>query len=119
MNKQLLLGNLVKDPEKKNSKTNVVAQAHIATNDAKRTDYHNLKFFGKTAEFILEHARKGSKLFIEGKTVHNSFEGRDGNMKYMSEVIVQNAQLLSGWAGDSPKATTEDSKSVEQEEPPF
>ena len=123
MNKQLLLGNLVADPEQKQSKTTVIAKARVAVNtDGKRTDFHNLKFFGKTAGFVLTHAKKGSKVFIEGKTIHDQFDGDDGIKKYFSEVIVDNIQLLTGWKDDDVSPSEEGnakSEPVKTEEPPF
>lgn len=93
-----LIGNLGKDVELKSlSSGSKVAHILIATNDyyknnkgeaVNETQWHNLVAWGKTAEMMAEHLSKGCEVAIEGKLVHRTYEDKDGNMRYTSEVKV-------------------------------
>lgn len=93
-----LIGNLGKDVEiKELTSGSKVAKIVIATNDyyknnkgetVTETQWHNLIAWGKTAELMSKVLSKGSEVAIQGKLVHRNYEDKDGNMKYISEVKV-------------------------------
>ncbi len=93
-----LIGHLGKDVETFTTNNgNMVARATIATNHVytnklgekvQETDWHQLVAWGKTAELMKNHASKGTQLCVVGRLVNRSFEGKDGNKKYVTEVIV-------------------------------
>ena len=104
VNKAILLGNLGKDPEmRKTQSGKSVVSATIATSDSytdangqKQTDtqWHNLVVWGKAADVFAQYLKKGSKVYIEGKTIHRSWDDKDGNKRYSTEVNVQDFQFL-------------------------
>ncbi|HSI77012.1 MAG TPA: single-stranded DNA-binding protein [Lunatimonas sp.] len=58
------------------------------------TYWHNLVAFGKTAEIIHKYTRKGSEIGIEGKLVSRSYEDKNGQKKYVTEVQVNEVLLM-------------------------
>tara|TARA_R100000664_G_C2754836_1_gene142487 strand:- start:1032 stop:1379 length:348 start_codon:yes stop_codon:yes gene_type:complete len=97
MNVVTLVGNLGKDPKIFDGSVKV-AKFSIATNEfvkkEKKTEWHNIVAFGKTADIIEAYATKGTKLGILGRLSNGSYE-KDGQTVYYTEVIANNVQLLS------------------------
>tara|TARA_R110001599_G_scaffold189710_1_gene384505 strand:- start:848 stop:1165 length:318 start_codon:yes stop_codon:yes gene_type:complete len=92
-----------------------VAKFSIATNEfvkkEKKTEWHSIVAFGKTAEIIEAYAKKGSKIGILGRLSNGSYE-KDGQTVYYTEVIANNVQLLS------PKSASDGNK-FESDQIPF
>ncbi|QDP46846.1 MAG: putative single-stranded DNA-binding protein [Prokaryotic dsDNA virus sp.] len=103
MNVVTLVGNMGKDPKIFDGNTKV-AKFSIATNEfvkqEKKTEWHNIVAFGKTADIIEAYAKKGTKIGVLGRLSNGSYE-KDGQTVYYTEVIANNVQLLS------PKGTSE------------
>lgn len=91
-----LIGNLGRDVELKEiSNGSKVAKFTLATNDyyknnkgeiVKDTQWHSIVAWGKTAELMAKVLKKGSSVALQGKLVHRTYEDKDGNIKYTSEV---------------------------------
>ncbi len=111
VNKAILIGNLGRDPELKyTSSGKAVATFTMATTDRwtsqdgqkqEQTIWHNIVAWGRQAEVINEYLAKGRQVYIEGRIVNRSYDDKDGNKKYISEVVVQNFQFLGG-RGEGP-----------------
>jgi len=113
VNKVILIGNCGGDPEVRYMPNgNAVTNVTIATSDTwkdkqsgesrERTEWHRVVFFGRIAEVVGEYARKGSKLYIEGRLQTREWE-KDGVKRYTTEVVVDmggQMQLLDGRPGD-------------------
>ena len=106
VNKVILLGNIVRDPEMRSTPGgSVVANFSLATNERfkdsdgewkDRAEFHNLVAFGKTAEIIRDYVKKGNKLYVEGKIQTRSWDDKEtGAKRYRTEVIVNELTLLS------------------------
>lgn len=105
-NKVHLVGNLGFDPEVREiAKGRKVARLSVATNDSYRnasgervtdTQWHTVVAWGQTAEMVERLLRKGSPVMLEGRLVHRSYEAKDGSKRYITEVVMNNFQLLSG-----------------------
>jgi single-strand DNA-binding protein len=108
VNKVILLGNVGKDPEiRSTGGGTMVASFGLATSDRykdqqgnfqERTEWHNIKAFGRTAEIIRDYVKKGHKLFIEGKLSTSNWDDKEhpGRKVYRTEIIVNELSLLSG-----------------------
>jgi single-strand DNA-binding protein len=104
VNKVILVGNVGKDPEVRYVDTNVpVARFPFATSETYRsrdgerittTEWHNVVLWRGLAEVAEKFVRKGSQLFIEGKIRTRSYDDRDGNKRYITEIIADNMQML-------------------------
>jgi len=128
INKAILVGRLGKDPEMKYTPSGTaVASFSIATNYSikdgdgnyvDKTDWHNIVVFGRRAEFAGEYLSKGRLVYIEGRIQTRSWEDKDGNKRYITEIISSDVQLL-GSKGDSPaKENDEPEADVQQKDVP-
>ena len=106
LNKVFLLGNLTRDPELKHTATGTsVANFSIAVNRSfkgsdgdfkKETSYFNIVVWGKTGENCAKYLTKGKSVLVEGRLSTRSYEANDGTKKYITEIVADNVQFLSG-----------------------
>lgn len=104
-NKVNLIGNLGKDVEIKKLESGVsLSRVTIATKDVYKdkegenvvdTQWHILVGWGKMAEQMEVYMKQGKQVAVEGKLKHRSYEDKEGNKKYVSEVVVQEFMLLN------------------------
>jgi len=115
LNKILLQGRLVSDPELRHTQQNTpVASFRIAvdrdyknkTTGGKDTDFINCVAWRGTAEFVSQYFYKGRMIVVEGRLQLRNYEDRDGNKRTASEVVASNIYF-----GDSKR---DDSGSYEQ-----
>jgi len=116
VNKAIVVGNLGQKPELKYTPSQVaVTNISVATvenfKDAKsgeytdKTEWHRVTVFGKTAEFVANYLDKGSKVYVEGRLQTRSWDDKDGNKKYTTEIVAHIVTPLgakpSGGAGSA------------------
>jgi single-strand DNA-binding protein len=104
VNKVILIGNLGKDPELRYLPSGqAVTKFSLATGSRwkdkdgqwqDRTDWHNIVAFGKTAEICNEYLKKGRQVYVEGRIQTRSYDDRDGNKKWITEIIAQSMHML-------------------------
>lgn len=104
-NRVQLIGNAGNDPEIRTLESGKkLAHLIIATNDSyknekgekvEQTEWHRVTAWGKTAEIIEKYVVKGKEVAIEGKLTHRSYDDKNGEKKYVTEVIVNEILLLS------------------------
>ncbi len=97
-NRVQLIGNLGNDPEiitLDNGRK--LAKISLATNESYKNDsgervintyWHNLVAWGKTAEIVEKYLEKGKEIAIEGKLTNRSYETKEGEKRYTTEVVV-------------------------------
>ena len=108
LNRVMLLGNLGADPElRMTSGGQAVLKLRLATSETyvdknrqrqERTEWHNVVIWGKRAEALAKILTKGTRIFVEGGLRTSSYEDRDGNKRYRTEVVSSNI-LLQGSGG--------------------
>jgi len=99
-----LIGNVGNDPEIKTfDGGRKLANLTIATNDSykndkgekvEQTEWHKVVAWGKTAEIIEKYVTKGLQIAIEGKLTHRSYDDKNGEKRYVTEVVVNDVLLL-------------------------
>ena len=104
VNKVILVGNVGKDPEVRYLEGGTaVCSFSLATSETYRnrdgdrvttTEWHNVVLWRGLAEIAEKYVRKGSQLYIEGKIRTRSWDDRDGNKRYTTEVIADTMQML-------------------------
>ena len=109
VNKVILVGNLGKDPELRYTASGTaVANFSLATterykdrdgNSQEKTEWHNIVVWRQLAEICGKYLTKGKQIYIEGKIQTRSYDDRDGNKRYITEIVVDQMQML-GRAGD-------------------
>src|SRR5262245_58489586 len=105
LNRVMLLGNLGADPElRMTSGGQAVHKLRLATSETyldrnrarqERTEWHNVVIWGKRAEALSKIISKGTRIFVEGGLRTSSYDDRDGNKRYRTEVVATNI-LLQG-----------------------
>jgi len=103
-NKVQLIGNLGNNPEIKTlDGGKKMAKFSIATNESYRsangekvteTQWHSLVAWGKLAEIIEKYISKGSEVAVEGKLTYRTFNDKDGNKRYFTEIQVNELLML-------------------------
>lgn len=109
VNKVILVGNLGKDPELRYTPSGVaVATFSLATSErykdkngewVDKTEWHNVVAWRQLAEICGKYLHKGKQVYIEGKLQTRSYDDRDGNKRYTTEIVADQMQML-GRAGE-------------------
>lgn len=103
-NKVQLIGHIGNDPEiinlesgRKGAKLSL-ATTEIYKNDkgekVEETQWHKVVAWGKAAEIIEKYVAKGKEIAVEGKLVHRSYDDKNGEKRYFTEVVVNELLLL-------------------------
>ena len=103
LNKAFIFGNLTRDPELRALPSGMnVCNFGVATNrvfkdrDGKKqeqTDFHNIVVFGRQADTVAQYLKKGSSVFVEGRMQTRSWDGKDGEKKYRTEIVADRVQF--------------------------
>ena len=103
-NRVQLIGNLGNDPEIINLESGkTLAKFSIATNESYKnangekitdTQWHNIVAWGKTAQIVEKYVGKGKEVAIEGKLTTRSWEDKDGNKRYTTEIVANELLML-------------------------
>jgi len=103
-NKVQLIGNLGNDPEIINLESGkTLAKFSIATNESYKngdgekvtdTQWHNVVAWGKTAEIVEKYLNKGKEVAIEGKLTSRSYETKEGEKRYTTEIVCNELLML-------------------------
>ena len=110
VNKVIVVGNLGRDPETRympdgGAITNVsVATSFQWTDKAsgekkEETEWHRVVFRGKLAEIAGEYLKKGSQVYVEGRLQTRKWQDKDGQDKYMTEIVANQMQMLGSRQG--------------------
>lgn len=104
MNKIVLLGRFIKDPElrqtengdKKYTKFIIAVERSFKSVDgARQCDLIPITIWGKKAEIICKYMKKGNCITLSGRLRTGSYEDKDGNKKYISEVVAEDFKFIS------------------------
>ena len=111
MNKVMLIGNVGQDPEVRYVEQGVaVARLRLATTERgytlqngtqvpDHTDWHNVILWRKLAEVVEKDVHKGDKLYIEGRVRYTTYDDKQGQRRFVTEIWADNMEMLT------PKAT--------------
>lgn len=104
-NRVQLIGNVGQDPEIRTLENGrKLAHLSIATNEVykndkgdkvEQTEWHRVTAWGKTAEIIEKFVVKGKEIAIDGKLTHRSYDDKNGEKRYITEVVANEILLLS------------------------
>lgn len=119
VNKVILIGNLGQDPEKKvTGSGQAVTTLNIATSERwndksgqrqEKTEWHRVVVWGPQAENCANYLSKGRQVYIEGRLQTRSWDDKDGNKRYTTEVVAQRVQFL-GSKGESSSTSSYESQ---------
>ena len=121
LNKILLIGHLGKDPEVRYTQEGAaVASFSLATSDnftdksgsrQERTEWHNVKAFGKLADICKQYLAKGKQVYIEGRIQSREYTDREGIKRRITEVVA-NQMIMLGSRSQGAEAGVQPMESV-------
>jgi single-strand DNA-binding protein len=104
-NKVQLIGHLGQTPEIISTENgNKVANFTMATNETFKnskgekqteTQWHNIFAWGKLADILENHIKKGDEIALEGKLVNSSYKTKDGTMRYVTKIQANQLLMLN------------------------
>ena len=104
-NKVQLIGHVGQEPEIKTLEGGKkVAKITLATNEnytnnqgekVEQTEWHRVTAWGKIADIIEKYVSKGKEIAIEGKITYRSYDGKNGEKRYVTEIVANELLLLS------------------------
>lgn len=102
-NKVTLIGHTGKEVEIVNFEKGKLAKVSLATNDyytnslgerVEETQWHNLVFNGKLADIMEKYVQKGKEIAVEGKLTYRTYDDKDGQKRFFTEIRVDELVLL-------------------------
>ncbi|MDD4193614.1 MAG: single-stranded DNA-binding protein [Mangrovibacterium sp.] len=106
VNKVILIGNVGRDPEVRHLDKDVtVANFPLATSESyvaksgekvTTTEWHNIVVWRGLAKVVEQYVKKGDRLYIEGRIRTRSWDDKDGNKRYTTEIYTDNMEMLGG-----------------------
>ncbi len=106
VNKVILVGNLGSDPEMRYTTSGQgVCEFRVATNESwndkngqrqERTEWHRIVVWGKRAEVCSKYLSKGRSVYVEGRIQTRTYDDKEGNKRYITEIVAQDVQFLGG-----------------------
>jgi single-strand DNA-binding protein len=131
VNKVILVGNLGKDPELRYTPSGTaVATFSLATTERykdrdgqrqEKTEWHNIVAWRQLAEICGKFLHKGKQVYIEGKIQTRSYDDRDGNKRYITEIVVDQMQMLgskddsqAGYGGQQDRSNSPSQRGGQQ-----
>jgi len=109
VNKVIIVGNLGADPDLRyTSSGSPVCELRIATNESwtdkqgqkqERTEWHRCIVWGKTGENCSKYLSKGRQVYLEGRLQTRSWDDKEGNKRYTTEIVANDVQFLSSGSG--------------------
>lgn len=127
INKAFIFGNLTRDPEVRALPSGMnLCSFGVATNrvyrdrDGKKqeqTDFHNIVVFGRQADTAAQYLKKGSSVFVEGRIQTRSWDGKDGEKKYRTEIVADRVQFGPRSSGSAPARSRQEDAADMPEEP--
>jgi single-strand DNA-binding protein len=106
VNKVILVGNLGADPDMRFTPSGQgVCELRIATSESwndkngqrqERVEWHRVVVWGKRAEVCAKYLSKGRQVYVEGRIQTRNYDDKEGNKRYITEVIANDVQFLGG-----------------------
>ena len=107
LNKVMIIGRLTRDPELRTTPSGInvcqigVATSYVYTNQTtgqkvEQTEFHNVVLWRKLGEIANQYLKKGNQIYIEGRLQTRSWDAKDGQKKYRTEIIGDNMIMLGG-----------------------
>lgn len=127
VNKVIILGRLGQDPELKYTPTGAaVCTFSLATTETwndkagqkqEKTEWHRIVTWGKLAELCGQYLAKGRQAYVEGRIQTRSWDGKDGQKKYTTEINATTVQFIGGAPGQANNSKS-DNNDYNQSSPP-
>lgn len=115
MNKIILLGRMTREPEVRTTPTGktvvvfslAVDRPYKGRDGKAEADFINIVTWNKTAELVGTYVHKGERLLVEGRLQIRSYDGKDGQKHYVTEVIADRMEFIERKGSRAPSAGQE------------
>lgn len=114
MNHVTLIGRLTKDPEVRYTQSGtpvgtftLAVDRRVQKDKPKEADFIPCVVWGKTAEVVGNWCKKGKQVGVEGRIQVRSYDAKDGSKRYVTEVVVNDLELLSKSEGGNKQGGRE------------
>ena len=103
INEVRIMGNMTRDPELRNTSSGTsVCNFSVATNRRyqqndewkEEVEFHNVVIWAQRAESFVQRAKKGTRVYIEGRLQTRSWEDQNGSKQFKTEIIVSKIILI-------------------------
>jgi len=126
INKVIIIGNLTRDPEmKETTNGQVITTFGVATNREwstssgernKSTEFHEIVVWSKLAEICNTYLKKGKLVYIEGYLKTRSWDTEEGDKKFKTEVVAQDMVILEKKSGSGSGTDSNETTEPEQDQ---
>lgn len=114
MNKVIMMGRLVKDPEISSSASgttfarySIAVDRKFKSDNGPDADFFNCSSFGKQAEFVEKYLKKGTKVVVSGRLENNNYTNKEGHKVYDVKIVVEDVEFAeSKGSGQTQQNTT-------------
>lgn len=114
-NKVILIGNLVADPELKQTQSGVsvtsfsiaVSRKFVRDNAERQTDFFNIVCWRNTAEFVTKYFSKGKSILVCGQLQSRNWTDADGRKHYVVEVVAEEVSFVERKSDNTPTEATQ------------
>ena len=113
INKAIIIGHLGKDPEPRYANNgSAVTTFSVATSQKykdrdgqqqERTEWHNIVTWGKLAEICTKYLHKGKQVYLEGRIQTRTYDDREGNRRYITEIVAEQITMLGSKRTNPPE----------------
>ncbi|MEE1218847.1 MAG: single-stranded DNA-binding protein [Ruminococcus sp.] len=101
LNRVILMGRLVSDPELKTTGTGIsvssfriaVDRSYVKSGEERKADFFDIVCWRNTAEFVCRYFGKGSLIAVEGQLQSRTYQAKDGSTRYVVEVVADNVSF--------------------------
>lgn len=110
VNKVILIGHLGQDPDMRYTPSGQgVCELRLATSEnwtdkngqrQERTEWHRIVVWGKRAEVCAKYLSKGRQIFVDGRIQTRSYDDKEGQKRYITEIIANDVQFLGAGKAD-------------------
>lgn len=128
VNKVILVGNLGADPDMRYTPSGQgVCELRVATSESwndkngqrqERTEWHRIVVWGKRAEVCSKYLSKGRQVYVEGRIQTRTYDDKDGNKRYITEIIAADVQFLGGGGREGEKGGGRSGGRTDEAPPP-
>ena len=119
MNKVIMTGRFTQDPEVKyTSGQMAIVNVNMAVNRNKKgeTDFPRITIFGKQAENVAAYTKKGSMVLVEGRIQTRTYDDKNGNKVYATDIIAERVEFLDYKNQDRSQSEPMENPGVEFQE---
>lgn len=125
LNRVILMGRLVADPELKTTATGIsvtsfriaVERSYVKSGEDRKADFFNVVCWRNSAEFVCRYFRKGSMIAIDGQLQSRTYQANDGTNRYVTEVVANSVSFTGEKQNQNNNAYQQPQAQMPQQQP--